>query len=163
MIPVYEGYLFEMSNVVGNKVKVVNKLPFSFYFSPKDSNHGVRIKIVFNPSRVNEGDFGFIKLCDDWGYEPGNNKHVSENILTEARNFFRHFLVLFCLSWEDKVNTEDVRDYFLGRISLHELITEMYFYEEYSNELDKITTIAELEDWCRNNNIVSIDSKAMDS
>ena len=59
--------IYGMSNVRGNRIRVYPGMqPFSFYFSEKSDNHGIRVKPLFNPDKVHISEAGTLKLCDDW-------------------------------------------------------------------------------------------------
>lgn len=146
-----------MSNVRGNKVRVQKHLPFSFYFSGSEGNHSIRVKPMFNPSKLRDNLVGTLKLCDDWEYIPGPNDHaVSQKDIDKMKRFFRKYLVLFAATWDRQIDDGDVYDYLVGDITLPELIECFDFYPEYQEDLDEITTISELEDFCKQNNIVNM-------
>lgn len=146
-----------MSNVRGNKVRVQKNLPFSFYFSASQGEHSIRVKPMFNPSKLKDNMAGTLKLCDDWEYIPGpDDKNVSAKDIAKMKSFFRRFLVLFAAAWERIVDDGDVYDYLVGDITLPELIEQFSFYDEYSEELDDITSVAELEQFCRDNDLVNL-------
>ena len=149
-----EDYYIEMANVLGRKVKVPHKLPFSFYFSVRKNNeHNIRVKPVFNSNELNPNDVGTLKLCDDWEFIPGNNeKHLSKAEINEMKSFFKEYIVLFCLVWEYKLREDVVQDYFRGLIDFQELIEEITFY---TADMDNLSNISELEDYCRKYNLVN--------
>jgi len=146
-----------MSNVRGNKVRVQKNLPFSFYFSASQGNHSIRVKPMFNPSKLKDDLVGTLKLCDDWEYIPGpDDSSVSEKDVAKMKKFFRTYLVLFAATWDRQLADGDVYDYLVGDITLPELIETFDFYNDYQEELDDITSVAELEDFCRKNNLVNL-------
>ena len=148
--------IFCMSNVRGSKVKVTNKLPFSFYFSGKQSSHDIRVKPIFNPDRMLISKAGTLKLCDDWNYIPGpDDINVSGQDIKKMKQFFKKYLVLFVLVWDNLLSDPIVEDYFVGDITLHELIQDLEFYIDYKSELDLIETVEELEKFCRSLNFVN--------
>lgn len=142
-----------MSNVRGNLVKNPNKLPFSFYFSSKNGNvHGPRVKTSFDPSKLRLSKTGTLKLCDDWEFiKNPQDRDVSESEIKKMKEFFRKYLILFLLVWDDYIGDPVLEDYFEGDITLHEFITELDFYEEFRDILDEINTVEDLETFCREN------------
>ena len=146
-----------MSNVRGNKVRVQKNLPFSFYFSAQQGSHSIRVKPVFNPEKLSDSAVGTLKLCDDWKYIPGpDDKDVSSSDIAKMKKFFRKFLVLFAATWDRQIDDGTVYDYLVGDITLPELIEQFDFYEDHKADLDDITFVAELEDYCRSNNLVNL-------
>lgn len=146
-----------MANVRGNSVSVPHPLPFSFYFSRKNSSHGIRIKVVFNPNRLNINECGNLELHGNWEFTPGeNDKHISKRELKLMKSFFQEYKVLFAAVWEDVIQEDIIQDYFRGLISWHELIQSFDFYEEYKSELDKIDTVEYLELYVRENEIFNM-------
>ena len=146
------------ANVRGKKIKVGSgKQPFSFYFSGKNSNHGIRVKPIFNPDKMLASKAGTLKLCDDWEYTPGeDDKDVSSKQVEDMKGFFREYLVLFCAVWEEQLDDPSLQDYFEGEISLHELIQQLSFYEDYKEDLDQISDVDSLETYCFKNGLVNL-------
>ena len=153
-LKINEDYMIEMANVLGRKVKNPYKLPFSFYFSGrKTDEHNIRVKPVFNSNDLNPYIVGTLKLCDDWEFTPGpDEKHISSSDEKEMKEFFRKYLVLFCMVWDYQLREDVVQDYFRDLIDFTELIQEIKFYQA---EMDKIKSIEELEEYCRDNNLVN--------
>ena len=148
--------IFAMSNVRGKYIKVEQNIPFSFYYSPRNSSHGPRVKVLFNPDRMRQNLAGTLKLCDDWLFVPGKDDlNVSNSKIASMKQFFRKYLILFLLVWENLLDDPDPEDYFRGDIDLHKLITLIDFYPEFAKEMDEIKSISELEDFCRKNNLVN--------
>lgn len=148
--------IFAMSNVRGKYIKVEKNIPFSFYYSPRNSSHGPRVKVIFNPDRMKQDAAGTLMLCHDWEFVPGkDDSHVSSRDITRMKEFFRKYLILFLLVWDKHSDDPDAEDYFRKDMSLHELITRIDFYSEYSTELDTISSIEELEDFCREHDLVN--------
>ena len=146
-----------MSNLRGNKIKVPGKMPFSFYYSQKNSSHGIRVKPVFDPQRVDLKKLGTLKLCDDWKYTPGpDDKKINSKLKNQMYDFFRTYKVIFAGVWEGVIPEGDVYEYFRGIISLNELFEECDFYSSYSSELDSISTISEFENFVRENNVFNM-------
>jgi len=148
--------IFAMSNVLGRFIKVENNVPFSFYYSPRNSSHGPRVKPILNPSKMWLSKAGTLKLCDDWEFTPGqDDKHISSKVVNEMKAFFRKYLVLFLLVWDLQLPDPLLSYYFQGQIPLSEIIESLDFYDEFKNELDKMSTVFELEEFCRNNDLVN--------
>ena len=146
-----------MSNIRGKKIKVPHAQEFSFYFSGRNSSHGIRVKPIFNPDKIRSDKVGTLKLCDDWEYTPGaDDKRVSKSQVAEMKQFFRDNLVLFAAVWDNQLYDSDLEDYLYGQISLDELIHQLDFYSAYAAELDKVESVAELEDFCRENELVNM-------
>ena len=145
-----------MSNARGKYIVNPHALPFSFYFSGKQSSHGPRVKPIFNDSRMITAKAGTLKLCDDWNYIPGvDDKNVPNKQISEMKRFFKDYIVLFCLVWELNLSDPVLADYFEGRASFKDLIKDIDFYDKYKTELDKINDVKELEEFCRRNNLVN--------
>lgn len=68
------------------------------------------------------------------------------------KEFFREYLVLFCMVWDMQLREDVVQDYFRNLISFAELVKEIKFY---TNDMNGIETIEELEEYCRNNKLVN--------
>lgn len=146
-----------MSNIRGRKVQIPHKLPFSFYFSGKNRSHGIRVKPIFNPDSMISNKAGNLELHGDWKYTPGkDDKRVSEHAIQLMKQFFRTYLVLFAAVWDFQLPDTTVQDYFEGEISLQDLVSDLDFYRDYKQELNNITTIEELEDFCREYNLVNL-------
>lgn len=123
--------IFAMSNVRGRYIKVEKNIPFSFYYSPRNSSHGPRVKVIFNPDRMKQGLAGNLMLCGDWDFTPGeNDSSVSSKEVNKMKEFFRKYLILFLLVWDGHSDEPDPEDYFRGDIDLHELISRIDFYAD---------------------------------
>lgn len=141
-----------MSNVRGRYVTVEN-IPFSFYYSVKNSSHGPRVKVTLNSDNMRPNRMSSLKLCDDWALDVNeNDKRISGNDLKQMKEFFRKYLIMFLLVWEDLVSEPALGDYLEGRISLAEFIQMADFYND---KLNNIQNVKELEEFCRTNNIVN--------
>lgn len=147
-----------MSDVRGRRIKVEPDVDFSFYYSPRNSSHGPRVKIMFDPGRIVSEEMSNLRLCGDWRFTRNRQVgQVSEKQLTRIKSFFSKYLILLLIAWENATNDQaSIRDYFEGEISLHEFIQQLKFYDEYSEKLDKIQTVAELEQFCRDNDLVNM-------
>lgn len=142
-----------MSNIRGNRIKVPGPQEFSFYFSNAKGQHGIRVKPVFDNNKLSRSTVGSLKLCDDWAYVPGqNDKHVSKQQIAEMKEFFRTYLVLFCAAWDEQIQEDDVQDYFKGNLLFPELLT---CFDFYTQDMDSIATIQELELYCKKHHLVN--------
>lgn len=147
-----------MANVRGKYVVNPGKLKFSFYFSSDDGiTHGIRVEPVFNPEKMLKSMTGTLKLCDDWNYIPGpNDNAVSSKDVNDMKRFFRKYLVLFCMVWDEQLQDGVLEDYFKGTASFREMLEDISFYNEYSEYLDKIDNVDQLESFCRMNKLVNM-------
>ena len=99
----YKDDILCMSNARGKYIQTPHKLPFSFYFSSKNSSHGPRVKLMFNPDHLRTNLTGTLKLCDDWNYSPSkDDKHVPEQKVNEMKEFFKDYIVLCCLGFTNR-------------------------------------------------------------
>lgn len=149
--------ILAMSNVRGRCVKNPHSLPFSFYFSSgADVKHGPRVKPMFNEAKLINSLTGTLKLCDDWKFLPGaNDKDIKADKVSDMKAFFKEHIVLFCAVWDEQMQDATLEDYFKGDITFHEMLEDLDFYEEYKDELDRISTVAQLEEFCREHNLVN--------
>lgn len=149
-----DNYMIEMANMTGNRVKVPYTLPFSFYFlSGSGINHSIRVKPVFNSEKLIKSKTGTLKLCDDWKYTPGKEDiNISQKQINEMKEFFRTYLVLFCMVWDEQLTEDIVQDYFKGEIEFYELVENIDFY---TDKMSLLTTVEELEKYCRDNKLVN--------
>ncbi len=146
-----------MSNVRGCKVKVPHELPFSFYFSPRQSSHAIRVKVLFNPNKMIPDKLGVLELHGDWKYTPGSDdKKISKKMIQKMKQFFMDYKVLFAAVWELLLPEDVVEDYFRAIIDFSDLLAEFEFYEDYKQELNKIQSIKELESFVRKNNLFNM-------
>lgn len=148
--------IFGMSNVLGRFIKVEKGVPFSFYYSPASSSHGPRVKPVLSPEKMRLGDAGTLKLCDDWEFVPGKkDEHFSKKIVEQMKAFFRKYLVLFLLVWDGLADDPTLGYYLQGDLELSDFIETLDFYDDYKEDLNKITDVESLEKFCRKNNLVN--------
>lgn len=146
-----------MANLLGRDIRVPNPLPFSFYFSTKNSIHGIRVKPVFNPEKMSADLVGTLKLCDDWEYIPGkNDSAVDGKSIRRMKAFFRKYKVLFEAVWCKQLQETTVTDFFRGFITLKDLITQFEFYNDYKTELDEIDDIDELTEYIYEINVLDL-------
>lgn len=147
--------IFAMSNVLGRFVSVETNLPFSFYYSPKNSSHGPRVKPILNPQKMRLSDAGTLKLCDDWEFIPGvKDEHFDNKVVNRMKSFFKKYIVLFLLVWEGLADDPALGYYLEGKFTLGDFVETLDFYENYKSDLDNITSVKELEDYCRDNDLV---------
>ena len=146
--------LMEMANVLGNDVVYEQRLPFSFYFSDKKiahSRHGIRTKIIWNPSKTPSDADGFMQLHGNYEYISGSHKYKPTNKeLNTARNFFKKYKVLFSAVWEEKLDQAQLQKYFTGSISFKELLSKFNSVSEIQYyKLNHANSLDELEDMVR--------------
>lgn len=146
-----------MSNVLGEDVVHPGKLPFSFYYSTREGvPHSIRVKPIFDDSKMSIKRAGNLKLSDDWKYTPETGKkHIDHSAVRYMKEFFKDNIVLFCLVWDMQVNEPLLGKYLDGRLTLNEFIQKIDFYEDYKKDLDAITSVHELEDFCRSHHLVN--------
>lgn len=143
--------------VRGNEVKNPHKLNFSFYFSTKDSCHSIRVKPVFAPSRMQYSNAGNLDLHTDWEFMPErDDRNVDPSEIQQMKEFFRKYFILFSAVWDSQLPSIVVKDYFEGKCTLNQLIKQTEFYSDYSSELDKIKSIEDLEEFCRDADLVDL-------
>ena len=149
-----EDYLIEMANIVGKYVKIEN-LKFSFYFSSKDGvSHSIRVKPVFNTEKLLKSKTGTLQLTGNWEYIPGeDDKSVSGIDINNMKSFFKEYIVLFCMVWDEQLDDTSVQRYFNGDMSFEDLLKEISFYDEV--EMNSITTVEELTDYARKTGFVN--------
>lgn len=147
-----------MSNVRGSEVNNPGRLKFSFYFSSGAGfNHSIRVKPSFNPEKLKLSKCGTLKLCDDWKYTPGkDDKSVSAQDVGTMKAFFRRYIVLFCAVWDEQLQDAVLQSYFEGRASFKDVIRDLDFYKDRSEDLEHVEDIIELENYCREHNLVNL-------
>ena len=151
--------LMEMSNVIGNKVKIERGgLPFSFYVSNKNNvhnQHGIRSKVLWNSNKSPENADGYFELHGDYKYVSGSHKYKpTEKEKEFARSIFKKYKVLFAMVWECKLNHDDLADYFKGNIVWRDLLAASYGLTEKQYYLiNHCKDIIELEKCVRENKI----------
>ena len=155
-----EDLLMKMANLRGKDVKIED-INFSIYFSPKQTDqHSIRIKVLWNRERMNSGNFdGVLYLHGDYEYKQNPNADNKPDMydIFELRYFAKRYKVLFAAVWENKLDPNDVEDYFKGRLSFEELLT--LFLDLDSDDYDKIQqarNIKELEQIVSENNIFNM-------
>lgn len=155
-----EDLLMKMANLRGKDVKIED-INFSIYFSPKQTDqHSIRIKVLWNRERMNSGNFdGVLYLHGDYEYKQNPNADNKPDMydIFELKYFAKRYKVLFVAVWENKLDPNDVEDYFKGRLSFEELLT--LFLDLDSDDYDKIQqarNIKELEQIISENNIFNM-------
>lgn len=145
-----------MSNVRGMYVKIED-IPFSFYYSVQNGNHGPRVKVTMDSSKLRPNRMSTLKLCDDWELIANpEDTRINHRDLNLMKFFFRKYLILFLLTWEDKVDEPLLGDFMEGKISLQDFVKSLDFYEDYSQELDTIRDVVDLESFCKEHNLVNL-------
>ena len=141
--------LLEMACIRGVDIKV-EKIPFSFYFSNKEDvygRHGIRAKVQWSPIRIRSRDAdGYLELHGDYDYISGSHKYKpTGKELTEAREFFKKYKILFAAVWEDKLHQNDLQHYFEGSINWKELLSKFdgvgekgYYNINHCNSLEEL-------------------------
>lgn len=147
-----------MCNIRGRKVKNPHSLPFSFYFSSgTEIPHSIRVKPCFNPEKLKSSMVGTLKLSDSWEFTPGPDDHdISQQDVDKMRAFFKKYIVLFAAVWDEQMQDGVLGDYLEGEISFNEMLQDLEFYREYAEVLDSMSTVEELESFCRSNNLVNL-------
>lgn len=119
-----EEFLFEMTNVRGEEIKVAD-VNFSFYFSSKeDVNHGMRIKVKWSPSKINKELDGYFEMHGDYKYHQSldSKNKPSGRDLKKARAFLKDYKVLFSAVWENILAPYYLEAFLRGDKHLEDLI-----------------------------------------
>lgn len=149
--------IFAMANLRGKQIRVPYSLPFSFYFSERNSSYGIRVKPVFNPDRMHIEDAGNLELHGSWKFTPGrNDANVSSKSKKMMMDFFKTYKVLFAAVWEGEIQEDVVQDYFRGLISWDDMMSEFDCYTTYESEMMNISDVESLERFVRDNNIFNM-------
>lgn len=153
-----------MSNVRGIYVKNPHELNFSFYFSGKKGDHEIRVKPLFNNRRMISSKAGTLMLHSDWKFIPGkDDKKVDSKDIEAMKEFFRKYLVFFCMVWDEQLPDPELADYFEGRVDLFELLEQFEDYDKIKDFVEKkkednspdSEIIKELTDYCKKNKLVN--------
>lgn len=155
------GVLMEMTNVRGMDVKLTPNLPFSFHFCNKDAvhqQHGIRVKIIWNPSRAPYSADGYMELHGDYDYTAGSHKYnPTAEELKIARDFFKKYKVLFAAAWENVLyDAKPMQDYFEGRLSFKELLAMFDLRGRDYYNVNHCKSLEELEACVRKNKIFNM-------
>lgn len=154
--------LMEMANAIGNNVRREKNLPFSFFFSSKKAvrgTHGIRVKILWNPSKAPADADGFLELHGDYAYIPGSHKYEpNAKELSIARKFFKKYKVLFSAVWEDVLyDPSQLVMYFYGKISWKELMKQFDTgNSDWNFYIQTTDNIKELEQLVREENMFNM-------
>lgn len=149
--------IFGMADIRGRQVKIPHSLPFSFYFSERNSSHGIRVKPIFNPDRMHIEDAGSLELHGSWDFTPGrNDTNISSKSKKIMIDFFKTYKVLFAAVWEGEVQEDVVQDYFRGLISWEDMMSEFDCYTLYESDMKNISNVESLEKFVRDNNIFNM-------
>ena len=153
-----EHDIFAMANVRGSQAVVPAKLPFSFFFSANDgSPHSIRVKLSPNREKLKRSQTNVLKLSDDWEYIITNPDYqLNAKQLSEAKKYFHKYIVLFCAVWDEQMQEGVLEDYIMGRVNFNQMIQDLDFYEEYQTELDSISNVEDLEEFCRVHELVNL-------
>lgn len=114
--------LLEMANIRGKDVRIED-IDFSLFFSRKYSNHGCRVRICWNKEKMTN-DTGNMEAHGEYKYyQDASCKYKPDAVdISTARYFVKKYKVLFAAVWEEKLDPNDLIDYFRGRLSWKELI-----------------------------------------
>lgn len=153
--------LMEMANVRGIDFIHNKNLPFSFYFSTKSAvhkTHGIRLKVIWNPSKAPRDADGYMELHGEYTYISGSKKYKpTSKELSILREFCKKYKVLFAAVWEEKLYDMDLVDYFRGNLQFKELLTK---FEEVKEKhyylINHCKSIEELEKCIRDNKIFNM-------
>ncbi|MCM1222566.1 MAG: hypothetical protein NC548_49670 [Lachnospiraceae bacterium] len=154
-----EDAIFSMSNLRGMHVVTEPEgLDFSFYYSSKaEVNHGIRVKPIFNPTKMKRELAGVLELHSGWMYTPGReDTKVSYSRVWRMKDFFRKYKVLFSAVWEEQLSEDAVYLFFTGKYTLHDVITELDCYEDNSYILDSVLDVKTLEKVVRKYNLFNM-------
>ena len=142
-----------LCNMTG-KFVLIEYINFSFEFAIKSNvrHKAIQVVINWNRDRLSGTKDGYMNL---WGnykyvrYEYGQD--ASNEEISEARDFFMKYKVLFAAVWECKLDAWKVRDYFRRLMSFDELKRE---FEDIPKDILKdAKTIADIEDIVRKNKL----------
>lgn len=119
---VHTDHLLEMANIRGKDMKRED-IHFSFFFSRKYPNHAPRIKICWNREKMTH-DTGNLEIHGDYAYTQDSScRYKPDTVdIATARYFAKKYKVLFTAVWEEKLDPNDLIDWFRGRIDWKELI-----------------------------------------
>lgn len=155
---IHEDMLTEMANVRGKDVEV-DDIDFSFYFSKKNSSHGIRLKVVWNRERMSGSDDGYIEMHGDYKYvRSSSNSYKPKGWEVDGLRYFcKKWKALFAAVWEQKLDETDVRKYFEGNLTFPELMqTFEGITDAQYREVNKCRTVRQLEETVRKFNIYNM-------
>lgn len=121
-------------SVAGDKVKI-ERINFSFYYSVKNSSHGIRVKVRWNRGGCDKSNIdGFFMLHGDYEFvATKNSKFVSEDCIDEARQFLKKNRIFFALVWGNNFNGKYFDNYLKGKIGIFEDLFDG-FYVDYKTK-----------------------------
>ena len=121
-------------SVAGDKVKI-ERINFSFYYSVKNSSHGIRVKVRWNRGGCDKSNIdGFFMLHGDYEFvATKNSKFVSEDFIDEARKFLKKNRIYFALVWGNNFNGKYFDNYLKGKIGIFEDLFDG-FYVDYKTK-----------------------------
>lgn len=121
-------------SVAGDKVKI-ERINFSFYYSVKNSSHGIRVKVRWNRGGCDKSNIdGFFMLHGDYEFvATKNSKFVSEDCIDEARQFLKKYRIFFALVWGNNFNGKYFDNYLKGKIGIFEDLFDG-FYVDYKTK-----------------------------
>ena len=136
------------------KFVLVEYINFSFEFAIKSNvqHNAIQVVINWNRDRLSGTKDGYMNL---WGnykyvrYEYGQD--ASNEEISEARDFFMKYKVLFAAVWEENLDPDSVRDYLRKILSFDEL--KESFYDVPEGIFKDAKTIADIEDIIRKNKL----------
>ena len=140
---IHEDMLTEMANVRGKDVEV-DDIDFSFYFSKKNSSHGIRLKVVWNRERMSGSDDGYIEMHGDYKYvRSSSNSYKPKGWEVDGLRYFcKKWKALFAAVWEQKLDE---------LMQTFEDITDAQY-----REVNKCRTVRQLEETVRKFNIYNM-------
>ena len=150
--------LLEMANVRGVDT-VIDDIDFSFYFSRHNSNHGIRIKVFWDPTRMGPNDDGYIELHGDYKYVSSPNaQHKPKGWQIRGLQYFcKKYKVLFSAVWENRLPESALQNYFKGNIKFNEMLIQFIDISEKEFYLiNHCRTPRELEACVRENKIFNM-------
>ena len=158
----FKEYLFEMSNIRGDKVKIED-IGFSFYFSSKNNatcGQKIRVKICWNKEKLSFNLLdGYMELCGKYEYVSKNkpNNKPSQNEIEKARNFFKKYKILFSAVWEEKLDENVLNDYLRGTMNFEELLNEFENISmENKEKIGQAKSLEELNKIVRENGVFNL-------
>ena len=149
--------LMEMSNVLGVDFKFYKNLPFSFFFGSKGmvrEQHGIRVKVKWNPQKAPRDADGYIELHGNYKYVQGSHKYTpTQKELNTLREFVKKYKILFAAVWEEVLDSSRLSDFFKGNMSFTELLSKMDLSGRKYYDVNHCKTLSELENCVREKHI----------
>lgn len=155
-----DGVLFEMANLRGNDIKLHHRIPFSLYISSKKAvhdAHGIRVKVLWNPSKMTDSPDGQLELHGDYKYTRFSHKYsANEKEKALLREYCRKYKVFFAAIWEGILDASDFVHYQEGLISFKELLTTFDLKGRDYYNVNHCTNLEDLERCVRENKIYNM-------